>query len=344
MSQAVSNQGPLGGGRAAGASAEAGSVEAAIEMPRHVDWWRTSSLGFAVSIVLHVALTLMAAVVTVGSLSGGLMRGSGGGDFDLTVTAPAQLTGVADGPPLDAIAPDVSNAQVPELQTDGILEGAGGIDSPGAGAGLGTIADGLGGAGGGDVGDGKGLGSTGAGSGGASFFGVEAKGSRFLYICDISGSMNWDENGAANGKRMRILKRELSESISGLTDHMSFYAIFFSSEAVPISENRKWLAANDAGKKWAIDRVQGLSPFGGTEPWSAFQIAFTQMRPMPDAIYFMTDGQFNPEVALQIQAQNVGSRKVPIHCITLVEKSGEEVMRKIAQDSGGTYTHIEGVR
>lgn len=329
---------------AGGDSVGAGGGEGVGEPPRSVNWWRSPSLGLVLSVVIHAALTGIAAVVTVGSLTGGLARGSGGGDFDLTTTAPAQLTGVSDGPPLEAIAPDVSSAQVPELQTDGILEGAGGVDSPGAGAGLGTIADGLGGAGGGDVGDGKGLGSTGAGSGGASFFGVEAKGSRFLYICDISGSMNWDEAGAANGKRMRILKRELSESISGLTDHMSFYAIFFSSEATPISENRKWLAANDAGKKWAIDRVQGLTPFGGTEPWPAFQMAFTQMRPMPDAIYFMTDGQFSDDVAANIQSVNVGNRKIPIHCITLVEKSGEELMRKIAQDSGGTYTHVEGAR
>ena len=41
---------------------------------------------------------------------------------------------------------------------------------------------------------------------------------------------------------------------------------------------------------------------------------------------------------------NVGSRKIPIHCITLVERTGEETMRKIAADSGGTYTHFAGTR
>ena len=302
-----------------------------------------SSMGVVLSVLIHLVITLAAALVTVG-VAGLGSRGSGGGEFNLTITSDAQLTGLPDAAPLDALAPSVMDKEVPEIPMAGVNEGSGGMDSPGAGAGLGPIESGLGGAGGGDIGDGKGLGAGGSGSGGASFFGVEAKGSRFLYICDISGSMDWDEHGVANGKRLRTLKKELTTSLQALMEHMQFYVIFFSSNAVPInSENNKWILARDTGKRWAVDRIGNLHAFGGTEPWSAFELAF-QMKPAPDAIYFMTDGEFDPSVALRIQAVNVGSRKVPIHCITLVEKTGEETMRKIASDSGGTYAHIPGTK
>jgi hypothetical protein len=153
--------------------------------------------------------------------------------------------------------------------------------------------------------------------------------------------MDWDEQGNANGKRLRTLKRELTQSIQGLLEHTTFYVIFFQSVALPINDTNKWIVGSDVGKAWAVQRVQGVAAFGGTEPWPAFERAF-QMRPAPEAIYFMTDGNFDPSVATRIQAQNTGARKIPIHCITLVDRSGEEVMRKIAADSGGTYVHVEG--
>ncbi len=303
------------------------------------------SMGVVLSVLIHATITLVAALVTVG-VAGIGTRGSGGGEFNLSVTSDGSLAGIMDNAPLDTTAPSVSDVAVPELPSAGMDEGMGGMDAPGAGAGLGPIADGLGGAGGGDIGDGKGLGSGGSGNGGASFFGIEAKGSRFLYICDISGSMDWDEHGmpAQRGTRLNALKRELTRSVQGLMEHMQFYVFFFSSNMVPINpDSTKWIVAKESGKRFAVDRIGQLKAWGGTEPWPAFEAAF-QLKPAPDAIYFMTDGEFDPAVALRIQAVNVGSKKIPIHCITLVEKTGEETMRKIAADSGGTYTHVAGTR
>lgn len=328
----------------------AGPEEAAgppLPVGQRIIHWIVSatSMGFVVSILIHAMMTLVAALFTVG-VAGLGTRGSGGGEFNLTVTTDGQLTGIMESAPLEALAPSVMDTVIPELPTAGVMEGSGGFDSPGAGSGLGPIADGLGGAGGGDIGDGAGLGAGGSGNGGASFFGVEAKGSRFLYICDISGSMDWDAQGMTSGKgsRMNALKRELTRSVQGLPEQIQFYVIFFSSTAVPINaDNNKWIVARETGKRWAVDRIANLHSFGGTEPWPAFELGF-QMRPAPDAIYFMTDGNFDPSVALRIQAVNVGSRKVAIHCITLVDRSGEEVMRKIASDSGGTFTHVPGIK
>lgn len=302
-----------------------------------------TSMGALVSIGIHVLLSLTALLVTVGVAGMGGSRGSGGGDFELVIGPEGELSGLVDAAPLDALAPVVADTSVPELPAAGMNEGAGGWDAPASGPGAGPIESGLGGAGGGDIGAGAGLGSGGSGNGkGASFFGVEAQGSRFLYICDNSGSMNWDRDANANGMRIRILKRELTSSIQGLLEHMQFYVVFFNSTAFPINpESNRWLVARETGKRWALEKVSRIEPFGGTEPWSAFEIAFA-MKPPPDAIYFMTDGNFDPAVALRIAQINVGSRKIPIHCITLVDRSGEETMRKIATDSGGTYTHVDG--
>lgn len=304
-------------------------------------WWARSSSAIIASVILHALITSVAAVMSFGPIGS---AGSGTGreyGVDVALTSPVSLEALSSGAELDSVTPATTSTDAKDdLPPMGVLEGAGGIDAPASGSGLGAVADGLGGAGG-DIGDGAGLGTGGAGTGGASFFGVEAKGSRFLYICDISGSMNFGTTGETSGERMRLLQTELTESVRGLLDHMSFYILFFSSGVTPIADSQKWLLASSKNKTFALDKVSALSPFGGTEPWPAFELGFA-FKPLPDAIYFMTDGNFDPQVALRIQAANVGSRKIPIHCITLQDRSGEEVMRKIAADSGGTYTHVPG--
>ena len=327
---------------------EALAASVGVELPRPDLWRRISesvarvtSVGVVVSLVLHIAITTVAAIVGLGGGGGG-GASSGSGDnlpsVDYALTSPVQLTELPLGV-VDADQPVVASDAVPDVGAPGMLEGAGGFDEPGKGEGLGQIAEGLGGAGGGGNGDGEGLGGGGMG-GGASFFGVEARGSRFVYICDVSGSMNERDSGDGSS-RLSYLKHELARSLSQLLEHMSFSVLLFSSDARPLGGSVRWINAAEAGKKFATDRVSEITALGGTEPWPAFEMAFA-MRPAPDAIYFMTDGVFDPSVAARIAQRNTGSRKIPVHCITLIEKSGEEIMRKIAEDSGGTYQHVSG--
>lgn len=300
-----------------------------------------SSMGLVASLALHTCITLVAAIVGV-SIAQSVSTGSGDSPVDLSLSGEVRLTELDGGP---IIAPNslVTSAEVADSANDGTLSGPGGIDEPGAGPGLGQIADGIGGAGGGGVGDGLGAGG-GSGGGGAKFFGVEARGNRFLYICDTSGSMDTPDAGANKPlKRIDRLKLELNESIRGLLDSSTFYVVFFNSGPQTIQDQRAWITANTAGKRRASDQVNVLAAFGGTEPWPAFEIAF-QFKPQPDAIYFMTDGEFNPEVAAMIASANQGPRKVPIHCISFISNAGEEVMRKIAADSGGSYKHVRAGR
>ncbi len=57
----------------------------------------------------------------------------------------------------------------------------------------------------------------------------------------------------------------------------------------------------------------------------------------------MTDGLFDASVVDTLRAELRGGRNVPIHCISFVDRSSEALMRRIAQMSDGSYTHVEGV-
>jgi hypothetical protein len=173
---------------------------------------------------------------------------------------------------------------------------------------------------------------TGAGAPGkATFMGAEASGRRFLIIADRSGSMS--------GAKFERLVTEINQTVKGLKSGAKFYVIFYDDTAVPYPGTR-WLSGRrDAAslEQWMADMGTG----GLTNPLPAFQIAFTQVHPRPDAIFFMTDGLFAPMVADVIPTLNSARRVVPIHSISFVDRSAEPWLRKIAEDSKGTYRHVD---
>lgn len=329
---------PARSGAAAASPAPAPSVATAPEPGSIVQivksyLVRASVLASATSLLLHVSLIALATAVTVGLVTGESKRADSSGELILALSQEVELAEISDVA-LDATSPGVSttDASLPDVATPGIDSGPGGDDAPASGPGFGPIGEGLGGAGGGDIGDGTGLGSGGTG-GGATFFGVEAQGSRFAYVLDVSGSMQ--------GERMKALKIEVGESIQGLRDHMSFYFVLFSSDAADLGGRNKWTLASVAGKRWATDAMNAVDPAGGTQPWSGLERAL-QMRPAPDAIFFMTDGEFDPGVVDLVAMRNRGAKKIPINTIAFGDGSAQEIMQKIARDSGGTYRYVPG--
>ena len=190
----------------------------------------------------------------------------------------------------------------------------------------------------GGAGDSSGEGATGSGAGGvASFFGVEARGNRFAFVVDISGSMQFDN-------RLVLLKTELYESVSALLEHTHFTIWSFNSRAYPVTGVR-WVDADDASKTRAKRLIRAMEAGGSTQPADAIKSVFA-MRPRPDAVYFMTDGDFDGQADAIIELfENLngrGFRRVPVYCLTLVEDDGSATMQRIADDSGGSYRHIAG--
>ncbi len=296
-------------------------------------------LGLLISGFIHISGLGIAGGIGIGGFGSGGGNGPGAAappPVDFAVVPEVELSAQTDGSAVVDPTPDPSigsldpadNANVDSLATPGIGD---------PDAGVGEASNGELSIGGGAAlsdGDGLGVGSgLGTGGGGASFFGVEAAGSRFAYILDISASMNWD------GK-IDVLRAELATSIDHMTDQNEFTVVLFSDMAQVLGERSQWIAASDAGKKWARRSMAAVRPDGGTNPVPGF-IAALGMKPRPDAIYFMTDGEFSdPEgVVAEVTALN-NQLKVPVHCICFVTAASEPVMRRIANASGGSYTFV----
>lgn len=297
-------------------------------------WARNITVGaMAASAGVHLLLWLWAHFIVVGG--GGWGGGAGAGQV-----GPALETGIVSGAELATIraeAVDVSTPSVVETSKDNSPTLA--VEDPTTGGGPGEGFGEMPGVGpltgAGDIsGAGEGLGGTGGG-GGASFFGVEASGSRFAYIVDVSGSME--------GPRLERLKLELRRSIDGMLETSQFSIVSFSDAAMFVGGERGWMDASAAGKKGIRAHVELMRSGGGTNPVPAFQLIST-LRPRPEAIYFMTDGEFGGELEVVIAqiADLTKNPRVPIHCICFGSNAGEDAMRRIARLSKGTYTFVSG--
>lgn len=296
--------------------------------------------ALGLSLVAHIALVVLAALFLRVEITGAI--GNGGErsvETSIELLSETELTTLEEAP-LGVQAP--SEEALPEFAPPQV-DLSGGLDtaSPSGGAGL-TDVEGLGGAGLGGAGegtgegleDGGGFGGGSGGGGGAKFFGVEARGSRFAYIVDVSGSMA--------GPKLDALKQELANSIDGLVSNSSFVVLLYNSGATPMGGRTRWTEGSDRNKRTAMGQIERISASGATNPSPAFEDVFG-MRPRPDAIYFMTDGLFNAEVAQTVARLNAtGERPTPVHCISFVSRESETLLRRIAEDSDGSYTHIAG--
>jgi hypothetical protein len=286
-------------------------------------------VAFAFSLVLHLLLLVVALTLVLQRPAGGQ---AGSGEIQLAVMTETELDALqqdlpredADSLP-DAAAPeaiDLADIPDPDAVTSGEAETAPTAIS-GVGESLSSDSGGL------DLGA--------LGGGGASFFGVEAVGSRFAYVVDVSGSMT--------GSRLALLQEQLIGSIEGLLDHASFCIVLYSSDARVVGGRTAWMPATPENKRIASLEIRGLSAGGGTVPLPAFEEVFS-LSPRPDAIYFMTDGEFQEETTVigRIgQMNGSGRTRAPIHCIAFDSQVSERVMQRIAQLSGGSYTYVPGM-
>lgn len=186
------------------------------------------------------------------------------------------------------------------------------------------------------IGDGGGAGLSGGSGGGgdgggAEFFGIGGKGGTFVYVVDLSGSMNEE------GKWERA-RAELLRSIEHLTENQRYYVIFYNDGWYPMAADKPIdsTAKNiDRTRRW----VNRLWPGGGTYPVEALLHA---LKLEPDAIYFLSDGRFDPMTVELLRVQNPSSsNQIPIHTIAFVSKETIPIMRQIAYQSGGKFRFVE---
>lgn len=317
--------------------------------PRRAGSWlaRGSLLGLGVSVLAHVVVALVLGLVTV-ARTGGDAGGSEAPGIEFAVGAAETLLDTADEIVVPE-APSVQRADTTSPALDPLVDlTMTGSDAADALREV-EIASTSGGASG-PAQDDAALGSSSGSGNGASFFGLEAQGKRFAYVVDISSSM--EEEAATGDSRIALTKRELSRSVSALIESGEFVVILYAGQSASLTGSNRWTPATEANKLSArrqiglIDTSDQLM-FGigrdGTKPLSAFETLFN-MRPRPDAIYFMTDGVFNetggnvPEVVAK-----KNRHRIPVHCILFMapdepaRQHVEPEMLRIARESGGRY-------
>ncbi len=167
--------------------------------------------------------------------------------------------------------------------------------------------------------------------GSAEFFGIGGYGQTFVYVVDCSGSMN------ERGKFERAIY-ELLHSIEQLAGDQRYFVIFYSDAAYPMDADEPVLANEDEfarTRRW----VSHVEPDGGTNPLPALLFALSLE---PDAIYFLSDGKFDPVTLQELRSQNrPRSKRIPIHAVAFMERATEGLMRTIARNSGGEYRFVK---
>jgi hypothetical protein len=183
---------------------------------------------------------------------------------------------------------------------------------------------------------GRGGGGTGDGTSykATEFFGIGGYGKTFVYVVDASDSMN------ENGKFERA-RYELLQSIEQLKSDEKFFVIFYNTGAYPMDADNP-LSATQDNIATVSNWIRAVEPEGGTNPLPALIYALSLR---PDAIYFLSDGQFDPNVILEMRGRNrqnlrLSIRTIPIHTIAFFDRMAEGLMRMIARNSGGEYRYV----
>ncbi len=287
--------------------------------------------GAAVSLVIHMIILWYLGLIIRSWHGAGMDEGIG---YEFAIVTDEELSGLMEEE-LESGAPESLSelADAPEGETELNLDAPPGaeLNVSGEGSDLSLGGGGAGsGAGGGGGGDGLGLGG---GGGSATFHGVEGKGNRFLYIVDISGSMT-------ESNRFRLAMAELIRSISSLPDFAHFHVVLYETEIHWPAWQEGWMRARVRYVDRLVQWLEGISPGGGTQPTPAFQRAFALDVP-PDVIFFLSDGIIPAEAPAEIAQMNgARGKRVIINTIAFGDASGQDLLRQVAEDSGGVFKFV----
>lgn len=201
---------------------------------------------------------------------------------------------------------------------------------------------------------GQGMAKMGDGTGGATFFGVKAGGNKFVFVVDGSLSMK-------RGK-WEACVYELMSAIQRLKPEQRFYVILFAAKSYGMfaqpADRFQGPKIPDADKplpfcvpanpenitklrQWLATYTLEL----GTKPYESIKHA-VEMN--PDAIYFLSDGQFRDPTESYLKKNNriesdFSSKMEPkcvVHTIGFFSQDGQEILSRISKDNGGTYRFV----
>lgn len=201
---------------------------------------------------------------------------------------------------------------------------------------------------------------------GVTFFGISTESQRVLFVLDLSGSMKfsmtprnnpnddpsmpYDEPRQGDMSRLEAAKRDLTKAVSGLKDGGVFNLVLFASDVWTWSDDlvtmkpevraqvnefiTKSEAVGGTNIHGALERALDLAGAKAGATWSA---------PVIDTIYFLTDGRATvgvttdtEEILAYVRERNRNAGIV-IHAIGLSDAHDAVLMRRLAEENGGTY-------
>lgn len=195
-----------------------------------------------------------------------------------------------------------------------------------------------------DVGDlvrGGAVGSPGALSGLAPgetrFFGIADKGSRIVYLIDISGSMA--------GAKLTAARAQLLASIETLLPQQQFQVLFYNQTVHPMvlagNERQNVYKATDINKTKTRQALASVRADEGTDRESALMAALGYG---PDVVYFLTDGDGVELDRVRrnriLERNREGAR---IHCIEFgpdTAPTTRNALGRLALENGGVYRYV----
>jgi hypothetical protein len=182
-----------------------------------------------------------------------------------------------------------------------------------------------------------------------AFFGQSAWGQRIAFVLDTSGSMT--------GARWQACVRELTAALQALPEDAEIFVALFSDHVAQPPGQAGWMRCRRDVVAGLLQWLAAWVPGGGTVPRPALEAVFA-LPQRPDAVYFLTDGEFADPTPAQIAAlngagtlsrlMNAGRRLLggaptggaALHTIALDEAAGAEVLQRMAADSGGSYARV----
>jgi hypothetical protein len=171
------------------------------------------------------------------------------------------------------------------------------------------------------------------------FVGIEAQGSKFVYVLDHSGSM-----GELGGKPLREAKKELLASLDDLNEQNQFYLIFYNEQPRLFDMGTslgRLPFATPANKKQAANFISGITVGGGTDHMSALVAA---LRFRPDVIFLLTDGEEKddptPEDLKRLDRLNGGSSIINVVQFADAPRP-ETSLIKLAQQNRGKHVFVD---
>ena len=197
------------------------------------------------------------------------------------------------------------------------------------------------------------FGTGGGGGRGEAPLGTAAEADQFVYVIDISTSLNDYVGGRPRvGSCFERVCHELLQSIEQLSPDQRFYVILFSECPRPMFDAKspfpQAIPATPENKAKLRDWLATVELGGDNFPEEALRMAFA-MR--PNAVFFLSDGQL-PDFSFDFAGEPVagdaqtpgeadrgGPAQIPVHSIAVYGRPAR-VMGRLSAHTGGTYRYV----